>query len=166
MADAADRHSPELLREAAERAIHYLEGLERRAVGPRADAVAGLARFREPMPDSPSDAAATLRLLDDAGSPATMAMAGPRFFGFVIGGSLPVTVASNWLSCAWDQNSGLRQPTPATALIEEVALGWLVDLFGLPPGTGGGFVTGASRELRRWRQRSSRAGAGRLGRRG
>jgi glutamate/tyrosine decarboxylase-like PLP-dependent enzyme len=136
--------APGLLRDAAERAIRYIEGLDRRPVSPRAEALAGLARFQEPLPEGPGDAAAVLRLLDEAGSPATMVMAGPRFFGFVIGGALPVTVASNWLSTAWDQNSGLRQPTPATSLLEDVALRWLVELFGLPPGTGGGFVTGAT----------------------
>jgi glutamate/tyrosine decarboxylase-like PLP-dependent enzyme len=136
--------APGLLRDAAERAIRYIDGLDRRPVAPRVEALAGLARFQEPLPEGPGDAAAVLRLLDEAGSPATMAMAGPRFFGFVIGGALPVTVASNWLSTAWDQNSGLRQPTPATSLLEDVALRWLVELFGLPPGTGGGFVTGAT----------------------
>jgi len=73
-----------------------------------------------------------------------MAMAGPRFFGFVIGGSLPVTVAANWLAGAWDQNSGLFTPTPATAQLEQVALHWLLDLFKLSPDCGGAFVTGAT----------------------
>jgi glutamate/tyrosine decarboxylase-like PLP-dependent enzyme len=144
MADDTPRQAPELLREAALRSIRYVESLDRRPVSPRPEAIAGLARFQEPLPEGPSDAAAVLRLLDEVGSPATMAMAGPRFFGFVIGGALPVTVASNWLSTAWDQNSGLRQPTPATSALEDVALGWLLELFGLPPGTGAGFVTGAT----------------------
>ena len=73
-----------------------------------------------------------------------MAMAGPRFFGFVLGGSLPVTVAANWLASAWDQNSGLFTPTPATAQLEQVALNWLLDLFKLPADCGGAFVTGAT----------------------
>jgi Pyridoxal-dependent decarboxylase conserved domain len=71
-------------------------------------------------------------------------MAGPRFFGFVIGGSLPVTLAANWLAGAWDQNPGLYAPTPATARLEEVALRWLLDLFRLPSECGGAFVTGAT----------------------
>ena len=66
-----------------------------------------------------------------------MAMAGGRFFGFVIGGALPVTVASNWLSTAWDQNSALHAPTPGTATIERVALGWLLELLNLPRTAGG-----------------------------
>src|SRR3954452_4672203 len=71
-------------------------------------------------------------------------MAGPRFFGFVIGGALPVTVAANWLAGAWDQNTGLYAPTPATSRLEEIALGWLLDLFKLPPESGGAYVTGAT----------------------
>jgi glutamate/tyrosine decarboxylase-like PLP-dependent enzyme len=73
-----------------------------------------------------------------------MAMAGPRFFGFVIGGALPVTVAAKWLATAWDQNTGLYNPTPGTSHLEQVALRWLVDILGLPPGSAGGFVTGAT----------------------
>ena len=85
-----------------------------------------------------------LRELDEIGSPATMATAGPRFFGFVIGGSLPVALAANWLAGAWDQNSALYNVTPATAQLERIALEWMVSLLGLPAGTGGGFVTGAT----------------------
>lgn len=138
------RSTPELLRDAAERAIRYLDGIQTRAVGPRPEGVAGLARFQEPLPDDPTDPLETIRRLDEIGSPATMGMAGPRFFGFVIGGALPVTVATNWLASAWDQNTGLWLATPATSALEEVSLRWLVDLFGLPEGTGGGFVTGAT----------------------
>ena len=71
-------------------------------------------------------------------------MAGPRFFGFVIGGSMPVSVATNWLTTAWDQNVVMHEVTPAAATLEQVALDWLVDILGLPGGTGGGFVTGAT----------------------
>jgi glutamate/tyrosine decarboxylase-like PLP-dependent enzyme len=131
----------DLLLDAAARSRRYLDSLDGREVRPAID---GLARFDEPLRDEPGDAAETLRLLDEVGSPATMAMAGSRFFGFVIGGALPVTVATNWLTTAWDQNTGLWAPTPATSSLEEVALRWLVDLLGLPPETGCGFVTGAT----------------------
>ncbi len=134
----------ELLELSAERAIAYLEGLEERPVAPSAAAVAGLAALDEPLPERPTPDADVIRQLDEVCSPATMGMAGPRFFGFVIGGALPVTLAANWLAGAWDQNSALYNVTPATAKLEQVALGWLVDLFGLPSGTGGGFVTGAT----------------------
>jgi glutamate/tyrosine decarboxylase-like PLP-dependent enzyme len=136
--------TPELLRDAAARSLRYIESLATRPVAPRPEGIAGLARFDEPLPDGPREPLETLRLLDEVGTPATMAMAGPRFFGFVIGGALPVTVATNWLATAWDQNTGLWATTPGTSTLEEIALGWMVDLFGLPAGTGGAFVSGAT----------------------
>ena len=144
MSDRSHDADAALLRDAAERGIRYLAGLDARAVAPTPAAVKGLARFREPLPARPSDPAAVLRLLDEAGSPATIGIAGGRFYGFVIGGALPVSLAANWLAGAWDQNTGLWNITPATATLEEVALEWMVELFGLPAGTGGGFVTGAT----------------------
>ena len=134
----------ELLIDAAERGIRYLQSLDARAVAPAPDAVAALDGFDEAMPEAGSDAHEVLAMLDGLGSPATMAMAGPRFFGFVIGGALPVTVAASWLATAWDQNTGLYVSTPATSRLEQVALRWLIDLFGLPAGTGAAFVTGAT----------------------
>src|SRR5688500_6771525 len=106
--------------DAARRAQRYLESLERRRVGPSPEAIAGLAAWNEPRPDHAGDPAEPLRRLDEIGSPATMAMAGPRFFGFVIGGALPATVAANWLATAWDQNTGLFDATPATSTLEQV----------------------------------------------
>ncbi len=134
----------DLLTDAAERALGYLQGLDARAVAPDPAAVAALAAFDTEFPDAGSEDREVLALLDRFGSPATMAMAGPRFFGFVIGGALPVTLAASWLAGAWDQNTGLYNTTPATARLEQVALRWLVELFGLPAGTGGAFVTGAT----------------------
>lgn len=134
-----------ILDEAARRAQAYLRGLERRAVAPAESAVADLrALYQEPLPQGPSDPFQTLDRLDAFVSPATMAMAGPRFFGFVIGGALPVTLAANWLSGAWDQNAALHRPTPGVSCLEDVALRWLVELLELPKGTGGAFVTGAT----------------------
>ena len=133
-----------LLEDAARRAIAYVETLPSRDVAPSPAAVAGLRRLEEPLPDRPSDPHEALALLDEVCSPATMAMAGPRFFGFVIGGALPATVAASWLATAWDQNTGLEPVTPATAALGRVALGWLLDLLRLPPGCAGAFVTGAT----------------------
>lgn len=133
----------ELLIDAAARAIRYLEGLDGRAVAPDLGVVARLAELDIPLPDHPNEADETLAPLDSY-SVATMAMAGPRFFGFVIGGALPATLATNWLAGAWDQNSGLAGVTPLSAKLEEVALRWLRDLLGLPSETGVGFVTGAT----------------------
>jgi glutamate/tyrosine decarboxylase-like PLP-dependent enzyme len=133
----------ELLNAAAERAIRYLEGLNERGVAPDRAVVARLAELDIPLPDHPSSADETLALLDSYGA-ATMALAGPRFFGFVIGGVLPATLAANWLASAWDQNSALAEVTPLTAKLEDVALRWLRDVLGLPPETDVGFVTGAT----------------------
>ena len=134
----------ELLESTAQRAISYLENLGDRGVSPSAEAVARLATLDEALADRPTSPEHVVKILDEICSPATMAMAGPRFFGFVIGGSLPVTVAANWLAGAWDQNTGLYTPTPATSRLEQVALNWLLDLFQLPPDCGGAFVTGAT----------------------
>jgi glutamate/tyrosine decarboxylase-like PLP-dependent enzyme len=131
-----------LLQDASERAIRYLDGVGARPVTP--GGLAALGQLDEPLPARAGDPADTLRVLDEVVGPATMAMAGPRFFGFVIGGALPVGVAASWLATAWDQNAGLWEPTPGVATLEEVALRWLVDLLGLPEGTGAGFVTGAT----------------------
>lgn len=133
-----------LLLDSAQRSIAYLEGLESRGVAPSAAAVAGVHQLAESLPLQSSDPRETLALLDSVGSPASVAMAGPRFFGFVIGGSLPVALAANWLCTAWDQNVALHTVTPAIAVMEQTALRWLVELFGLPTGSGGAFVTGAT----------------------
>ena len=134
----------EILENTAQRAISYLEGLPDRGVAPGTEAVANLATLDQPLNDEPTSPEQVIDLLDEVCSPATMAMAGPRFFGFVLGGSLPVALAANWLAAAWDQNSGLFTTTPATAQLEQVALNWLLDLFKLPPDCGGAFVTGAT----------------------
>lgn len=133
----------ELLIAAAERAIRYLEGLNGRGVAPDPTIVSRLAELASPLPTDPSPANETMALLDSYGA-ATMAMAGPRFFGFVIGGVLPATLAANWLASAWDQNAALAEVTPLPAKLEDVALRWLRDVLGLPQETGVGFVTGAT----------------------
>ncbi len=134
----------ELLRDTARRAIRYLNGLDDRSVAPTAEAVARLEALGGPLPDAPSDPADVLALLDEVASPATVASAGRRYFGFVIGGSLPAALAANWLAAAWDQNTALRVMSPAAAALEEIAGAWLVDILGLPAGTAAGFVTGAT----------------------
>jgi len=133
-----------LLESTTERALRYLEGLPSRSVAPTQEAIAALKTLHTPMPDGPMSPESVLQVLDALGSPATMAMAGPRFFGFVVGGSLPVALAANWLAGAWDQNSALANITPGTALLEQIALEWIVDLFGLPACSAGAFVTGAT----------------------
>jgi len=124
--------------------MRYLEGVRDRRVAPDPAALEALARLDEPMPAGPTDPEETLALLDEVGSPATVATAGGRYFGFVVGGALPVTVASSWLASAWDQNAGAVALAPGCAALEDVALRWILEVLGLPPGAGVGFVTGAT----------------------
>jgi glutamate/tyrosine decarboxylase-like PLP-dependent enzyme len=133
-----------LLHDAADRAQRYLAEIQTRSVAPSAEAVAALRRLEEPLPAGSSAPEDTLRLLDEIGSPATMGMAGPRFFGFVIGGSLPVTLAANWLAGAWDQNAAMYRATPGVAHVEQVAQRWLLELLDLPREATCAFVTGAT----------------------
>ena len=133
-----------ILRDAAERGIRYREEVADRRVGPSPEDVAAVSAFDELLTDEGCDAAATLAMLDEIGSPASVGMTAPRFFGFVIGGSLPVTVATNWLTTAWDQNAVMNEVTPAVSMIERVSLQWLTELFGLPDDCAAGFVTGAT----------------------
>lgn len=133
-----------LLSGTADRAIRYLEGLDSRGVAPVPAAIDRLKQWDEPLPDEPTDPETVVALLDEVGSPATVAMAGPRYFGFVPGGALPATLAANWLAGAWDQNTGLAAIAPGTAMLERIALRWLLDVLGLPPTCGGAFVTGAT----------------------
>lgn len=134
----------DLLDDAAARAQRYLAEIGERRIWPEPAALAGLDRFLEPLQDATMPAEAVLALLDEAGSPATVASAGPRYFGYVVGGALPAALAANWLAAAWDQNAHHWAGSPVAARLEEVALGWITGLAGLPAGTGGAFVTGAS----------------------
>jgi glutamate/tyrosine decarboxylase-like PLP-dependent enzyme len=138
------RNLDSLLADAQRRAVRYLDSLDERAVQPDPDAVAALTRFDVPLQNEPMDPRAVLAELDDYGSGATMGLAGPRFFGFVIGGSLPAALAADWLASAWDQNTGLYKSTPGTSHIEQVALRWMLDLLGLPDTCAGAFVTGTT----------------------
>ncbi len=133
-----------LLEDAAGRAQAYLAGLADRRVAPPPEAVAALDRLDFPLPASGRDPAEVLALLDEAGSPATVATAGPRYFGFVNGGTLPMATAAAWLTAAWDQNTALAVMSPAAARLDDIALRWVTEALGLPAGLGGAFVTGAT----------------------
>jgi glutamate/tyrosine decarboxylase-like PLP-dependent enzyme len=133
-----------LLNDAAKRASRYLESLNTRAVAPNKEALAALAGFDQTFPEHACSAEAVLAELDEIGSPATMASAGGRFFGFVTGGALPATVAANWLATAWDQNAGLVVSSPTNAALENVSLRWVKNIFHLPEHSAGGFVTCAT----------------------
>jgi glutamate/tyrosine decarboxylase-like PLP-dependent enzyme len=135
---------PALLRDASSRALAYLDGLDGRPVAPAAADVAALDRLDFALPGAGQEAASVLALLDDYGSPGTVASGGPRYFGFVTGGALPVAQAAAWLTAAWDQNAALSVMSPTASVLNRVALRWVTELLGLPEGTGGGFVNGAT----------------------
>lgn len=133
-----------LLEDAAARAIRYRLTADERSVAAPASAIEALQRFRESMPVKGRSDEEVLAMLDELGSPAAIATTGPRFFGFVIGGSVPVSLAANWLAGAWDQNAVMHEITPAVSTLEEVAGDWMLDMFGLPPDSGVSYVTGAT----------------------
>jgi glutamate/tyrosine decarboxylase-like PLP-dependent enzyme len=133
-----------LLNDAAARAGRYLKDIPGRRVPPTSEAVAGLDRLDVPWQQEPLDPARVLAELDETGSPATLASAGGRFFGFVVGGCLPAALAANVLAGAWDQNGAYQVLSPASARLEAVAMRWLIECFGLPAEAGAGFVTGAT----------------------
>jgi glutamate/tyrosine decarboxylase-like PLP-dependent enzyme len=132
-----------LLSEAANRAISYAENVDERSVFPPQRAIEELGGLGGPLPERGEDAIDVLKLLDEIGSPATVATTGGRYFGFVVGGALPTTIGAHWIADAWDQNAGLYDLSPVSTYLEEVALQWIVDLLHLPSNSGGAFVTGA-----------------------
>jgi glutamate/tyrosine decarboxylase-like PLP-dependent enzyme len=132
-----------LLRETAHRIENYLSGLETRSVFPSSAAVSRLTELGGMLPDTPSAPEKVLELLDEIGSPATVASAGGRYFGFVVGGSLPVALAANWLATAWDQNAMSSVSSPVAAKVEEFVIPWLLELLHLPGDCAGALVTGA-----------------------
>ena len=142
MTDLAD--DARLLVRTAALATDYLDSLATRPVGRPVDLVALRAALGGPLPDGPTDPIEVVEGLATAAEPGLVGSAGPRYFGFVIGGGLPAALGADWLTSAWDQNAGLYVISPAAAVAEEVAGAWLVELLDLPSGTSVGFVTGAT----------------------
>jgi glutamate/tyrosine decarboxylase-like PLP-dependent enzyme len=134
----------DLLKDVAVRSARYLAGVGNRSVRPQPRDVTRLEALGGPLPQGPSEPAEVLALLDEIGSPATVATTGARYFGFVIGGSLPAALGANWLAGAWDQNAAFSVMSPVAAKIEEIVLAWIVDLLDLPSTCGAGFVTGTT----------------------
>jgi glutamate/tyrosine decarboxylase-like PLP-dependent enzyme len=141
---SAVTETDELLADAAQRAMRYVKAAAARRVGPASEAVSALSRFHEQFPDSPCEPREVLTMLDEIGSPATVATNGRRYFGFVIGGALPVVMGANWLAGAWDQNACLRVMSPVAAELEDVVLRWICEALGLPAECEGGLVTCAT----------------------
>lgn len=134
----------DLLHDVAARAGRYLEGLEGRPVAPDRRAVEALAELSGPLPKTGWLPGEIIRRLDELGGAATVASAGPRYFGFVTGGALSAALAANWLAGAWDQNAFSAVSSPLGAALEEIALGWVIEALGFSSECGGSFVTGAT----------------------
>src|SRR5262249_41259201 len=132
------------LQAAAKYAAEYLREVDGRNVAPKPDALAALQCFHEPFPQKPMEPEEVLAQLATIGGPATVTMTGGRYFGFVIGGTLPASLGASWLVSSWDQNSCLRVMSPVVAEIEEVTLRWVCEALGLPTDLEGGFVTCAT----------------------
>ena len=131
------------LRRAADLGLAYLSGLSERHVGPRADAATITARLGGPLPEQGTDATTVVEQLAEAVDPGLVASAGPRYFGFVVGGALPASAAADWLTTAWGQNAALHALSPAAAAAEQVAGEWMLELLGLPRDASFGLPTGA-----------------------
>jgi glutamate/tyrosine decarboxylase-like PLP-dependent enzyme len=131
-----------LLERAAELGIEYVESVPDRPVRPLASIEELRDVFEAPLPDGPQDALDVIEALARDSDPGLTQMASGRYFGFVIGGALPVTLAADWLTSVWDQNAGLALPTPAATVVEDVAGRWLKDLLGIPEHASFALVTG------------------------
>jgi glutamate/tyrosine decarboxylase-like PLP-dependent enzyme len=135
----------DLLRWTAENAAAFLRGLSSRPVAARAAA----AELRQTLggsglPENGTDARAVLEALVTAATPGIVASAGPRYFGFVVGGNHPSALAADWMTSAWDQNAFSYANSPAASVVEEIAAAWLLDLLGLPATASVGFTSGAT----------------------
>ncbi len=133
-----------MLLHSAEHAIAFRRALPSRLQRPQRDYAAMRDMFRAPLPETGTDGMSVIDELVRLSQPGLSAMAGPRFFGWVIGGSLPVGVAADWLTSAWGQNAGGHTSTPAAAACEEIAAAWLLELLDLPRESSVGFATGAT----------------------
>lgn len=139
----AELEEKDIFEQAKSYAYRYLTGVRDRNVYPTGEALANLCIFEENLPDSGTGAGHVIDLLDRHGSPATTAQTGGRYFGFVMGGVLPVSLAARWLADVWDQNTALQVMSPVASKLEAVVEKWMQQLFGLPERTAAGFVSGS-----------------------
>jgi glutamate/tyrosine decarboxylase-like PLP-dependent enzyme len=131
-----------LIERARAHALDYLDKQPERPVGARASRDEMLTALDGPLQQQGEDGAAVIDLLASQAARGTIASGSPRYFGFVIGGTLPVALAADWLTSTWDQNAGIYATSPLSAVVEEIAGDWLLDLFDLPRTSEVGFVTG------------------------
>ena len=129
---------------AADYARGWLDTVGHRPVGPRVTGDEMVSTFGGALPDRGMPPEEVVDLLGRKAEPGLMAIQSGRFYGWVMGGTLPAALGADWLVSAWDQNGGMRASTPAVAALEEVAGHWLLDLLGLPTDADVGFTTGAT----------------------
>jgi glutamate/tyrosine decarboxylase-like PLP-dependent enzyme len=142
MVETPEHSTHLLLNRAHEHAVRYLDGVSERPVPARVGADDLLAAFGGPLPECGADPLDVLDQLVVAAEPGLATLSSPRFFGFVIGGAYPVSIAADWLVSAWDQNVGLRDVTPAHSAAREAVQAWVLELLGLPSSATVGTVTG------------------------
>ena len=134
--------SDDLLATAHELALRYLDSLQERRVGPAEPLAQLRARAAKPLTSEGVDATTILEELNDVAEAGVIASAGPRYFGFVIGGSYPIALATDWMVSAWDQNPGIYATSPLTSVVEETAAEYIIEVLGMPKGATVGFTTG------------------------
>jgi len=135
-------HERELFRQAADYAADFVETLDTRPIPEHAGMEELYAALGGPLPEDGLDDRAVLASLAEAVEPGLVASPSGRYFGFVVGGSLPAATTADWLATAWDVNAGGWILGPAAMVVEEVARRWLAELFGLPPDVSAGYVSG------------------------
>jgi glutamate/tyrosine decarboxylase-like PLP-dependent enzyme len=133
-----------LLHDSARYGIQFLDSLESRRVSPSQSELNALEKLNDPLQDESIEPESVIKLLSEVGAKTTIANAGGRYFGFIIGGSHPVSVAANWLAGVWDQNGGLGVTSPFNARIEEITSEWLKDILPVSKESVAGFVTGVT----------------------
>jgi glutamate/tyrosine decarboxylase-like PLP-dependent enzyme len=136
--------SKEVLQRAVELAVQFLDDLPDRSVGPPIDLASLRAALGGRLPEEGEEPVKVIDLLARSADLGLVAQPGPRYFGFVVGGSIPAALAADWLTSAWDQNAAFYAMSPAAAVAEEVAGAWLAEILGLPAGASVGFTTGAT----------------------
>jgi len=141
---AIEKRHQDLIERTVQTASSFLCGLSNRPVGLPADFGNLLERMGGPLPQDGEDPVRVIEQLADSAAPGIVASAGPRYFGFVTGGSLPVAVAADWLAAVWDQNAFRYTTSPAAAAAEEIVRRWLLEILGLPADMSMGITTGAT----------------------
>lgn len=134
--------SRRLFQRTAELAADYVDSLNERPVAHGAKVDDLRTAFGGPLPDDGADPESVIDELAAIADHGIVASSGPRFFGFVVGGTLPAAHAADWLATTWDQNAGIYVLAPAASVAEEVAADWMKELLNIPASASTGFVTG------------------------